>query len=308
MLRPLTPIDLVTLVPFNIKAPPNLAKTKDSLAHGGSSMPWVTLWADWLPVARKRRAWMLSQGPRIQGVISIRRRCGPSAWEVDYLRLRLDICEASAEFLDKVSMLAGSYGAEKLFIRFQEDSPWIAVAEEAGFTPYLNESLYYYHAVPGESFTGPKPPEVRKRFPGDDHGIFQIFCQSCPAWVRSAEGLTFREWQETREALWTNPKSSQYVLAEQGVVKGWVGIAHKGAVGYMDLLLSPDATSSKEFIEFARSQVAGKSEVLCLVPQSASEIREVMLERGFQEGQGYTSLMKQVTDKLRRAFPVPAGV
>ncbi len=306
MLRAITPLDLISLIPFNTKAPPNEAKTRETIGTEPTALPWRALWTGWMPVAQNRHLWVMARDRKFRGLVSIRRRCGPSAWEVDYLRLSREDGDTASEVLGRLAPLAGQLGAEKLFLRLPGDSPWLDLAQEAGFTCYLKERLYIcQRSSPIQRTAVSPPPGVRPKATSDDHGLFQLYCHACPAWVRSAEGLTFKEWQETREPALVRQGTSQYVMEQDGAIKGWLVIAETKNRGYLHFILEPSAPDIECSLEFALSLVSHKPTVLCLVPEEEVRARQALMSRGFEEGEGYANLMVRITDLVRRAYPVP---
>ena len=259
-----------------------------------------------MPLSRNRHLWVMAQGRKFRGLVSIRRRCGPSAWEVDYLRLSQEDEDTASDVLGRLAPLAGQLGAEKLFLRLPGDSPWLDIAEEAGFTRYLRERLYIRQGSAYPQKVSLRPPTgIRPKLLSDDHGLFLLYCHTCPAWVRSAEGLTFKEWQETRELAWVRPGTSQYVVEQEGSIKGWLVIAETKNRGYLHFILEPSAPDIEDSLAFALSLVSHKSTVFCLVPEEAMRAKQALSSRGFEEGEEYANLMVRITDLVRRAYPVP---
>ena len=100
---------------------------------------------------------MLTEGLHLRALASVRTRSGPKAWEVHLLNLPPEIDREGIELLERLCVLAGEQGGERVFLRLPALDRVVDLARDAGFVHCTQETLYRREAMP--------PPEPGERAP-----------------------------------------------------------------------------------------------------------------------------------------------
>ncbi|UCH87015.1 MAG: hypothetical protein JSU97_01015, partial [Dehalococcoidia bacterium] len=204
-IRPLRPADLVFLASLWARGKPpfgpayrNEAQTWErlGLVDPGFRLLESTL-KPWLPLAGRRHTWIAARGLRTCGLASVRRRSGPSAWEVEYLTVGQEDETPCLTLLEQMSQGLGREGVEKVFLRLKADSPLLGTIRQAGFFPYLKERLLAIDRAPRDLEPARLP--LRERTSADVLPLFQLYNASVPVAVRRHEAATLREWVGVQE-------------------------------------------------------------------------------------------------------------
>jgi len=298
MIRPLLPIDLAGLVLFNGRGLRNRVVTRDRIGLGERALPLGIFRRQWLSLRERRQTLVCSHRGVIKGLVSARSRRGPGTWEIDHLLLDEDDGEICLQLLERLSAVAGSSGAGRIFLRLSQASPLLEAARGAGFSPYLNEYLYHFRGPSAKGFAPESLSTVlRPKSPSDDYVLFQLYNAAVPGPVRYAEGLTFSEWQEARELFKT-----ELVCEEGNGLLAWVGLRVEGGWGHFDIKVHPSAEDRLgEIIASSLALLEGKPTILSLVPEFQWRLRRLLGGIGFEQVAGFSILVKQ----LRARVPEP---
>ena len=309
--RPLRPADLAFLAslwatgkaPFG---PPyhNEAQTWERL---GLEEPRFRLLENvlgqWLPLGGHRHTWTAVRGLGACALVSARRRCGPSAWEVDYLITSEGNEAVCWMLLEQLSEELGRAGVEKLFLRLKADSPLLETIRQAGFFPYLKERLLAIARAP----QGLEPGKVslRERTSADAFALFQLYNAAVPATVRRNEAATLREWVGVQEK-----GQCQHLIATgtEGPV-AWLRIAKSNRAGRFSLLAQRrEEVPLDHLLAAAFDHLADRRPILCLVPEYQKAVAHRLEELGFGAVAEYVVLVNRLARPVEEAVPVAEGV
>ena len=304
MIRSLRPSDLVALVLFNSKALTNQAQSKDRLSKGDEAFhPLRFFLEQWFHLEKRRRTVIHFYNGRIRSLVSARRRSGPRVWEIDCLLLEEGGGDICFHLLEKLSAVGGSIGIEKVFLRLPANSPLIEATKQAGFSHYLAEFLYHSEGRGTEGT--PAPNIIRSKLPEDQYALFQLYSAAVPIAVRSIEGMTFQEWQETKD----QSSGKEFVYEKDGRVSGWLRIiVHKGT-GYFEIMAHPlEEDKLGLLMNCSLAPLADKSPLLCMALEFQGQLRQLLVKEGFEEIAEYSTFVKQLTAwaKQPSLIPMPA--
>jgi hypothetical protein len=281
------PTDIVALVSFDGRVYPNEAKPLDHLGSGERTHPLESALEQWFSFATGKHAWVSVRGATIRGLISARRRAKRSAWEVETL---IDVDNDAGVVSSLFSrMIAGitPLGAERVFLRLEDDSPLIDAARSSGFFAYQRETLYRCARVSAPPATD---RGLRPRRKEDALGLFHLYSQSVPASVRAIEGLTLREWQAAHEAWGKRPKD--LVLEEDASIIGWLRFSH-GHPARLAALGSGAVLEALVSLALHRLH-DNDGPALALVPDHCSGLARLLEERGFEPAGRYATLARRL--------------
>jgi len=135
---------------------------------------------------------------RMDGVLSLRPRNGSTSWFVDHLAMcRIDH-NAMTTLLEAAGGYAGEAGAERLFLRLPEEWRVQKPAIQCGFISSMKMMVL---TLPGRSaLLGTEDlPNFRRTLPVDDYELFRLYTACTPPEVRFKTGLTFQQWEDSRE-------------------------------------------------------------------------------------------------------------
>jgi len=310
-IRPLRPADLVLLAslwatgkpPFG---PPyrNEAQTWECL---GTEEPGFRLLEStlkqWLPLADRRHAWIAVRGLRACALASVRRRHGPSAWEVDYFVASQGEEALCSTLLQQLSQGLSRAGVEKLFLRLKADSPLLETIRQAGFFPYLKERLLAMDRAPQGLAAGKLP--LRERTSADAFPLFQLYNASVPAAVRRNEAATLREWVGAQE----KGHCQQLIAMGREGPAAWLRISKSARAGRFSLLTQRrEEIPLDHLLAAALDCLADRRPILCLVPEYQKAVRRRLEELGFRAVAEHVVLVNRLVRPVEEALPVAEGV
>jgi hypothetical protein len=240
--RAILPTDFLALMAHRGLSCRNEARPFERLgAADASPNPIEAALDPWLPFATGRRAWISAQRGRLHGLVSVRRRGGRQAWEIDCLIDATADLSAVTGLLECATLEAGRTGTEKIFLRLPAESALLPVARTAGFAPYANETLYF-RSAPLDDLQGSGP--VREMTQQDLYPAFRLYNLSQPETRRRLEATTFAEWQASLEQRWLKG-GVQFVAEAEGQLTGIIRAARLPQGLLVDVLAkwqSPEKT------------------------------------------------------------------
>ena len=313
MIRSLYPTDLLSFPFFSRQALPNQAIARDSLGQKSLFSPEVFL-EHWLPLKGRRHTWVSGEGGRLSGVVSIKRCAAPTAWQVDYLQAGDE--ERCIALLDMVSAAAAKRGVRKLFLRLPTTSPLIDGARRAGFACYTKDYLYRYGGERGQrAAEAPEPYLLRPRTRGDEYGLFDLYNAAVPLPVRTAEGMTLEEWQESRDQgswleqrkefvlLFRSPPSP---LPKEGRLVGWLRVNAARGMGCFEIMFHQlEEDGLAWLVNYGLMSLDGRSPIFCVVSAFQGQLKGLLESLDFEQVAEYATSMKEIAIKVKEPQFVP---
>ena len=165
-------------------------------------------------------------------------RNGAKTWEVAHLF----VVEGAEAQIRAVLLQAGRFVSsrhgERLFIRLPYDSDEILIVKETGFHEAFVEDVYGSpQQMTGDLHT--PPLNFRPSLQSDAYGIFRLYSSVLSSSARSAVGLTFDQWRDSREAFHKGVR--EYVWEHDRRVAACVRLVQRGTVLIVDAMLHPDS-------------------------------------------------------------------
>jgi len=235
----------------------------------------------------------------IHGLACLRSRRGPAAWEVEDLLLTPGHEGCCLGLLERTGPAIDNLGAERIFLRLDSGSPAVDVAKSAGFSQHLTEHLYRME----EQRTEPPSHLISLRLGSseDEYRLFRLYSSAVPLQVRTVEGMTFQEWEESLD----RGQVREWVYEDGGEIKAWLRIRLSGTVGQFEIVSGLGAAELGRLVDCARSLLSGRDPVYCLVAEYQQQLRGILQERGFRQEAEYSCLNKQLVARVREPQFVP---
>ncbi|HET9476197.1 MAG TPA: hypothetical protein VFP63_01775 [Dehalococcoidia bacterium] len=293
------PTDLVALVSFDGSVYPNEAKPWDRLGLAQRARPWEEALEQWFSFATGKHTWVNVRGATIRGLISARKRAKRTAWEVEVLIDADSDTKVVSNLFGRMVQGVGRTGAERIFVRLEEDSQVVRGARDAGFFPYQRQTLY--RLAKRRAIAEPGLP-MRVRAKDDLHGVYQLYSRVVPANVRGIEGATLREWQAALEP-WGG-RTHEFVLDEDGAITGWLRLL-PGAVGRLAVL--GVASHIEDLLRAGLSQMTGDGPVLVLAADHETGLHRALQDLGFEAEGEYVLMAKRLVILERELVPETTG-
>ncbi|MEE9285397.1 MAG: hypothetical protein V3V35_06700 [Dehalococcoidia bacterium] len=310
MLRPVTPVDLASLLVLQFRALPNQARSRRVLAAGpGRTIPYGSLVREWLPRRSGSHAWILSRRGMAAGVVEVHRRLGPTCWEVSCLQAPRGATETMTELLDAACGAIADLGGHALFIRLLADSPASLAARYAQYTPYSSEELYVRQGAPPLApALSPDVGLLRRAEEPDLHQLYRLYQAVVPAPAREAEGMTFSQWREGLDLPRGWRRQDTVVLERGGDVAGWLTIAGSQRKGIIDVLLGAEGREGAAALIAAGLQASGRNRTtLCLVPSYQHFLAGPLKAMGFEKASELVLHVRHVVARVKERELAPAG-
>ena len=328
MIRFLRPSDLARLLLLRPAGGETRAFTLDSAAHP-SSREYRPHWyfARSLMLKGRRDGWIAFGESGVSGIMRIRRRNGPSVWEISELfmapgsRPEID----GAEMLGDLSEVAATAGVQRVFLRIEDGSPMATAARHAGYKLQTRETLYRRpQDLRGQDQVAHYPGEygwrtVRK---DDLQQVFRLYGISTPLSVRETAGMTLSEWRDALEPLShsiRNPitsgrqarssTSGEMLLENKNGPVAWIRYSDESSERLFTLVVEPEADIDLD--EVVNGVLAGGygMQATMLVPLYARRIAMALQDAEFVPGSDYELFTRQTAEKAKipRNVMVAAG-
>ena len=307
MIRTLRATDLFRVLLDGKGVGVDWAQTREKLGEKSGSIPGLSTVARSLMLNRKGERYSVStQGMRLRALASGMARSGPRAWEVQRLSLSTETLEDGVELLERLSVMAGQQGAERVFLRLATSSPVVNVARQAGFLPFSREALYGLNTPLSSMPTS--TTFIRPSMSFDEYGVFRLYCACTPTKVKSAYGLTFDEWRDARESPGVNERQGMY--ESQGSPRGWVRVTfHKRVASHMEVMLHPDEKSEvwEGLVTWGLQQGSAGLPFIAPVNEYQQPLASILEDRGFAFIQEYHLMVKSIAVRVNQSALAPAG-
>lgn len=312
MIRSIRPTDFASFVAFLRRGNSNDAKTGRNLGRTERGLFSIgRFFNEWLSLDENRYTWIDISWGRIRGLISVRARPSPTAWQVDTLILspEADCHEICLGLLDYVSAVGGENGVQKVFLRVQKDSPLKEITKQVGFVPYKTELLYGREAQAGAGESGANEGLVRPKRPSDDLPLFHLYSATVPGHVRQAEAMTFDEWKAITKKDLSLPTQQELVTERDGVLVGWLRVRRGRQANSFDILTLPNEFETMEaLVAHCLGILDHKRPTFCLFPEYREDLLRALEDQGFRLVGEYSSLVKQLAVRIRQPRFAPARI
>ncbi|MFA5055916.1 MAG: hypothetical protein WC562_07095 [Dehalococcoidia bacterium] len=271
---------------------PNEAISREVPGRGGFFSPEVFL-EHWLPGKGRRRTWVTDEDGRIDSLISVKSNRSSSIWYVDYLQVSDERnCQALLEY---VSAAAGKRGVRKLFINLSVNGNLIDVARRAGFSSY--NTCYIYKFV-GSSVPGPvQAPEryaIRVLSEGEENPLYSLYnAVSSPA-VKSAEGLTFGEWQDRSGRCSWFERRTEFVVYRESALEGYLRVSVSRRAGCFEIIFRHIEGAGLEWlVSHAVNLLEGRAQIFCIVPVAQWQMRGLLEGSLFEQKIKFETMFRE---------------
>lgn len=304
MVRPLGGLDLARCAVFGPNAMVDHAVTISGLCQPGSFRTSVIGLSRRGVMARPPAAWVGESEGGIVGLASVRQRSGPKSWELSHLYSDSSFDQALVRLLEKAAAGAGSYGAERVFLRVDTDSPVLQTARLAGYFPSHVETVYVGAAAQSEPSHSlfDADSHLRRRRPEDDLALFRLYNAATPVKVRQLVGMTFDQWSSSREP---GPgRSQESVLQVEGEVQGWLCTSTRFGRASLSITLHPDYDAlTPAVVEAGLRRLKSARTVYAVAEEYAPRLATSLEEFGFEPRGECVMLVKSIAQRVLERVP-----
>ncbi|MDP6274076.1 MAG: hypothetical protein QGI84_08765 [Dehalococcoidia bacterium] len=328
MIRILRPSDVARLLFLRPAEGGTQAFTLDSAAHSSASAYRPNRYiASALTWRARRDGWIAFGSSGVTGVVRVRRRNGPTVWEISELFLSPDARPEmdGAELLSDLADVASRLGIHRVFLRIGDGNPMATAARRAGYTLQTRETLYHLpEDLRRQGQSTPYPGESGWRTVTDEdlQRVFRLYGSATPLSVRETAGMTLPEWRDSLEPLPHAPRgnvfgggrtaainSGEMVLdGEQGPL-AWMRFSDASNERLFTLMVEPEADlDMDEVVHGVLAGGFGKPAAM-LVPLYARRIAVALAAAEFVPGHDYELFARQTAEraKIPRNTMVAAG-
>ncbi len=307
MIRNLLPTDVVALVAFYSRSIPNQAQLRSHLERGSdAALNPGALLEQWL-TAENRKALVAVEGlTAIRGLLTARQRDGKSVWEIERFMVEDDDEEIATDLLEDLAQRLSGSQTRRIFLRLPLDSPPVTAARQAGYFPYLSETLLQSTSTARVKVPADMTSSAIGRKKGDAYGLFRLYCTSVPTIVQMNEGATLEEWTEGQEASFGHQR--EYVWATDGQPWAWLRSSEHSPYQQIQLLVHPSANdATNDLVQYALSLAPKGGKTLALVPDHQIDLQRTLTRNwGFEEVAHYVALVRQLTVRVPAVQLAPA--
>ena len=307
MIRTLRTTDLLRVLLDSRSMGPDWAQTWEKVAGNASSALTPVAMAKGLILSQGRERYgVLAEGLRLRALASVRARSGPKAWEVHCLNLSPEREQEGTELLERLCMLAGDVGGERVFLRLPAVSRVFKLARQAGFIPCAQETLYRREVSP--SSTPLTAKFIRPFLSPDEYPIFQLYNACVPSKVKAEYALTFDEWSDALEPA--GKRVQQGIYEAQGCLRGWVRVGSGNrSANRIEIMMHPEEEASawEDLVSWGLQQGSPATPFLALVPDYQPTLPWVLEKKGFIPTGKYHLMVKSIAVRVKESALAPAG-
>ena len=302
MIRAFRPLDVVRLLLAGASKGEDLAWPMPRLMVRRASIGYqLALIREGLLPLRQGGTWIWWEGSGFTALASAGALSGPRAWQISRLYLAGQDDAVFLELAEWLTHYVGYRGAERLVLRVPLGSPVEEVARRAGFFPNVRQTLLEGEGT-GSVHRPDGTPAFRPVQPHEQFALFQLYCASTPAPVRSALGATFDQWKDSMEPL--RGKLEDVCYEQESRICAWLCISRNSGAVQAQLMVHPKAASMLPALLDYSLRVRGKH--LWLVPSYQETLVNNLRMRGFKVVGEYSLLVKPEAVKV--ASPSQAAV
>ena len=230
-----------------------------------------------------------TNGGRVSAVAAARPRSGPESHEVAHM-LSGEVESGHVDLLRELCREVAAGGGQKIFFRLDADDDLVDLAGRCGFIRYQCELLYR-----GTHRARRHAARVRLRGlrPADEHGVFQLYCASTPARVRSMVGLTLSLWSGARERR--GRRAREMVCETDGAITAWVCVARAAGAVRVEMMVDPSHQEhTGALLEAGLARVRPGRTVYALVPEHQVLLRRLLEQNGYQQVRELNALARSM--------------
>ena len=325
MIRHLRPSDLTRVLFLRPAEGGTQAFTLDSATHPSAREYRANRYiARTLAWRARRDGWIAFGRSGVTGIVRVRRRNGPTVWEISELFLSPDAQPEidGAELLGDLTDIAASSGIHRVFLRVPDGSPMATAARRAGFILQTCETLYRRpEDLRGAEQTAHYPGESGWRTVQDEdlQRIFRLYGNSTPLSVRESAGMTLPEWRDSLEPLPRTRRQSmisdrraalsrnksdrvnfgEMVLDGENGPTAWMRYSDASNERLFTLMVEPEAQVDLD--EVVQGVLAGGfgMPAAMLVPLYATRIASALQAAEFVPGHDYELLARQTAERAK---------
>lgn len=283
---------------------PNEAISRDLPGRRNFFSPEIFL-EHWVSLRGRRRTWVSDEGGRIGSLVSVKDGASPRFWHVDYLKASdHEHCYA---LLDFVGRAASKRGVRKIFLNLPLNSKVVEVARRAGFSSY-NKCFIYRYKDRSMPHPGPPPSEygIRKRWDGDDWGLYTLYNSAVSPAVRTAEGMTFDEWYGSLECSTWFEHRAEFVVHRGDVLVGWLRTSSTRDSGCFEVIFHQMEGNVLEWlVAYALDCLRDRSPVLCIASASQWQLKGILENSGFDNIAKFETLVRENAIRVEEPGFVP---
>jgi hypothetical protein len=305
MVHRLSPADLMPII-LQRGSLSNRAKTKDNLSKKETRFSTVgTLLEQWFIPRRRRYTWVWSKGLDFRGLASAKNHSSPYDWMIDFLLLDEQDRECGLSLLERISTDGEELEAEKIFLRLSAESRLVDAAKEAGFSHYVTECLYQLEKEKGDLMDkgGELPIPLRYKHSGDEYRLFELYEACVPVPVRRVEGMTFTEWQATKDKDATQ-QGKEWVYEKEGSLVGLFRASIIRDSGQFEIMAHSDE-ELEQMVEYSLKYLKNCRYLFCLTPEFQHELKRLLENQGFVEVAKYSALVKELAIRAQQPCLIP---
>jgi hypothetical protein len=270
----------------------NEAVSREVPGRGDFFSPEIFL-EHWLPGKGRRRTWVTDEDGRINSLISVKSNKASRIWYVDYLQVSDETnCYALLEY---VSTAAAKRGVRKVFVNLTANSDLVDVAKRAGFSSYNNYYIYKYGSrAVSRPVQAPERYAIRALSKEEELSVYDLYNSVSPPAVRSAEGLTFQEWQDKSECCSRFDHRTEYLVYREGVLEGCLRVSSSGRTGCFELVFRQIEGEGLEWmINYALNCLGGKTPVFSVVSVAQWQMRGMLENFQFEQVAKLEAMFKE---------------
>tara|TARA_B110000263_G_C15298026_1_gene506524 strand:+ start:455 stop:1465 length:1011 start_codon:yes stop_codon:yes gene_type:complete len=325
MIRHLRPSDLNRVLFLRPAEGGTQAFTLDSATHPSAREYRASRYiARTLAWRDRRDGWIAFGRSGVTGIVRVRRRNGPTVWEIGELFLSPDAQPEidGAELLGDLSDVAASSGIHRVFLRIEDGNPMATAARRAGFILQTRETLYRRpEDLRGAEQIAHYPGESGWRTVQDEdlQRIFRLYGSATPLSVRQSTGMTLQEWRESLEPLPRTRQQSMFsdrraalsrrnaegvnfgemVLDGENGPTAWMRYSDASNERLFTFMVEPEA--QVDLNEVVRGVLAGGfgMPAAMLVPLYARRIAMALQAAEFVQGHDYELFARQTAERAK---------
>ena len=292
-IRPFHPLDAARLARGGPAA--NRARTLSDMraeARPGTSMADILRTTVALQ-SSGYRSLTSTDGGRVSAIAAARPRSGPESHEIAHL-LSGDAGPGLVDLLRELCREVSDGGGQKIFLRVDADDHLADLAGRGGFVRYRYEALYAgAHRARGRA----ERVRLRRRRPGDDHGVFRLYCAETPARVRATVGLTLGLWAGARERR--GRRAREMVCETDGEITAWVCVSGVSGAALVEMMVHPGMEEhTGGLLEAGLSRVRPGRTVYALVPEHQVLLARLLEQNGYRRAREFAAMARSMVARV----------